>query len=74
MVVQLGLPLPEITIEDFLHAWKYFDLMSTAKTLNGEKQKSSCQPCYMGNCSTIMLNAVRRYKVTLSSEESQFSA
>ena len=39
MVVQLDLPLPEITIEDFHCAWKRFDLVSTTKAWNSEKQK-----------------------------------
>ena len=35
----LDLPLPEITIKDFDHAWKRFELVSAAKEWNADKQK-----------------------------------
>ena len=30
-MAQSELPLPEVTMEDFLHAWKRFELVATAK-------------------------------------------
>ena len=33
-------PLPEITVEEFLRAWTRFELVSTAKEWNSEKQAS----------------------------------
>ena len=39
MAVQLDLPLPEITMEDFHRAWTRFELVSTAKAWNAGKQK-----------------------------------
>jgi len=30
-IAQMDLPLPEITKEDFLHAWTRFELVTTAK-------------------------------------------
>ena len=35
----LDLPLPEITIKDFDHAWKRFELVLAAKEWNADKQK-----------------------------------
>ena len=39
MAVQLDLPLPEITVEDFKRAWTRFELVANAKDWNEDKQK-----------------------------------
>ena len=39
MVVQLDLPLPEITVEDFKRAWTRFELVADAKDWNENKRK-----------------------------------
>ena len=40
MAVQLDVPLPEITSEEFLRAWTRFELVASAKEWNEAKQKS----------------------------------
>ena len=35
----LDLPLPEITVEDFNHAWSCFELVAKAKEWNSDRQK-----------------------------------
>ena len=37
-MAQLDLPLPEITVEDFARGWTRFELVSTAKEWEPEKQ------------------------------------
>ena len=37
-MAQFELPLPEVTVEDFLWAWKRFELVATAKEWNPEKR------------------------------------
>ena len=39
MTVQLDLPLPEITVEDFKRAWTHFELVADAKDWNENEQK-----------------------------------
>ena len=39
MAVQLDLPLPEITVEDFKRAWTRFELVADAKDWNENKRK-----------------------------------
>jgi len=39
MASQLDLPLPEITIEDFLCSWTQFELVASAKEWDAAKQK-----------------------------------
>jgi len=37
-MASLDLPLPEITVEDFSHAWKHFELVAAAKEWNPAKK------------------------------------
>jgi len=39
MASQLGLPLPEITFEDFHRSWTRFELVASAKEWDAAKQK-----------------------------------
>ena len=38
MAVQLDLPLPELAVENFSHAWTQFELVAAAKQWNEAKQ------------------------------------
>ena len=40
-MAQMDLPLPEITMENFLHAWTRFELVAIAKEWNAGKSYSA---------------------------------
>ena len=63
---QMDLPLPEITKEDFLHAWTRFELVTTAKEWNAAKRATVLPTLLCGKLVDIYIKLSEEVRADLA--------
>ena len=72
MASPLDLPLTEITVEEFTHAWTRFELVATAKEWNEAKQKSILPTLLCGKLVDYYIDLSDETKGSLSAVKKAF--